>query len=592
MTTIVNAKNLKTLADLINAEILNGIGDLMLVRQKSSNLTTIWRGINSTNAITLECFSKKNGDADLQLIVQKQLPNGEYKGLNVYYCHNKENSSIYGSIVKITCLLINKIRMDNNLGKHFDESIKELQNDQEVKAETKAVAKTEVKETKAESKRIQFKAPGATFEISQDVWLFVNYMTNDKHLLGHETNFGYVCESTITAKDVMYYDFAKAIKGRGGWGVDEFSKAISKIRDTKNEYGLSFGFEEGFIRLSIIPIEKQILKTNDAWTRGATSLMHAVNARNFTQVKSQILNTRVDVLALNEQGKTAYDLATEWFGEDDAITEFLKKVDYDARVAAADERNRKLATAKINQQDLRGFTPLMRAIEKGDDKEVKRLLEAGANIQLKSNEGLDAWAWSERCNGMFHNITEMINEVSFHTLNIDRKCEALKKKYSLSDMDLTLLKLSEEGGRSGEFPGLINRGANINCIDKNGYTPLMLAALVEKYVSAQVLIDLGADMDILCNGKPGKDALGLCIAKFGKDCMMVRLLKKAKFLKENGCKPNPVLECKVISADEKNETKFDYKQALVDYPELKNILAHLEAGNIGLAKDCLKKIIG
>jgi hypothetical protein len=84
----------------------------------------------------------------------------------------------------------------------------------------------------------------------------------------------------------------------------------------------------------------------------------------------------------------------------------------------------------------------------------------------------------------------------------------------------------------------------------------------------------------------------MCIAKFGEGCSMVQLLKKAKFLKEKGCKPNPVLECKVIRADEKNEAKFDYKQALVDYPELKNILAHLEAGNIGLAKDCLKKIIG
>lgn len=565
-----NINTIKTINSLVYADYLEGIGSALLVRQPlgDDKITVKWKGETACHCISISCFSKGKGAADIEIYVQCLLPTLN-TGFSSSIVADDTKEDVDKTIHRAIANLIYSIKKQNN-NHQFDSTIYFL----EVNLPEANKPLAEVKPAaKLKPKRIQFKAPGATFEISQDVWLFVNYMTNDKHLLGHETNFGYVCESAITAKDAMYYDFAKAIKGRGGWGVDEFSKAISKISDTKNEYGLSFDFEEGLIRLKIVPIEKRLANPNPEWTMSATALMHAVNARNFTQVKELVMNARVDVLALNKQGKAAYDLALDWFGGDDAITEFLKEVDYKAREAAVDKQ---LAKEALNRQDHRGFTPLMRAIEKGDAKEVNRLLEAGADTYLKCNYGLDAWDWAERLYGIKHNITEMINEYSIHQHNIDRKAKALTK--NLSDKDKQLLYFCNEGGHAGEFKDLIQSGANINCINEHGHTPLMVAVLGARSASAQALIDLGADMDILFKGRPGEDAIGICISKFGENHEMTYFLKRAKSSKNLGTKYN-FIECKVIHGHCKKS-------------ELKPVLDHLDAGNIGLAKDALKKIIG
>lgn len=77
---------------------------------------------------------------------------------------------------------------------------------------------------------------------------------------------------------------------------------------------------------------------------------------------------------------------------------------------------------------------------------------------------------------------------------------------------------------------LIKAGANVNCIDESGKTPLLLALQDGKFKIAQYLMKQGSDVNIV-DGL-GQSALFLIANGGNFDCLKTvkKLLKSGKFL--------------------------------------------------------------
>jgi ankyrin repeat protein len=128
------------------------------------------------------------------------------------------------------------------------------------------------------------------------------------------------------------------------------------------------------------------------------------------------------------------------------------------------------AGADINEMD-RGRTPLHWAAEKGHAAVARLLIEKGAKVNVKESKGY------------FYGQTPLHLAVS------DTKCLVARCKIAPG--------LSEE--RKAIVTILIDHGADVNARDKSGGTALMWVAICNDVDVAQLLIDHGADMNLRGN---------------------------------------------------------------------------------------------
>jgi ankyrin repeat protein len=99
----------------------------------------------------------------------------------------------------------------------------------------------------------------------------------------------------------------------------------------------------------------------------------------------------------------------------------------------------------INMRDYQGQTALLRAVNAGQNDEVRRIVDSGADVNLGTEEG----------------VTPLINAAGMGNLEIVRL--------------------------------LIEKGADVNKATKSNYTALMSASLNGHYQIVQLLLDAGAD---------------------------------------------------------------------------------------------------
>lgn len=130
----------------------------------------------------------------------------------------------------------------------------------------------------------------------------------------------------------------------------------------------------------------------------------------------------------------------------------------------------------VNGRDETGLTALMKAAQDGEDKELKSLIESGANLN-----DVDRYGWT--------------------ALN-----------YALAAQDSSKVRL------------LVNSGADVNTKDRRGITPLMWAALSGRTEMVKLLLSKGAELN--AESRNGATALSFAAAK-GHD-------GAAKFLKKAG----------------------------------------------------------
>jgi hypothetical protein len=147
---------------------------------------------------------------------------------------------------------------------------------------------------------------------------------------------------------------------------------------------------------------------------------------------------------------------------------------------------------------------LFAAIEKGDQSQVKALLEKGADVNIKSEFG----------------ETPLIEAIRSDNIVIIRLL--LEKGANLNardDVGLTPFFAAIKSGSIDITKLLLKKGADVNARDNSGKTPLMLAAERGNLDIAKALLDRGAKIN-------AKNLYGYTAISYSRDLKMVNFLKK------------------------------------------------------------------
>ena len=216
---------------------------------------------------------------------------------------------------------------------------------------------------------------------------------------------------------------------------------------------------------------------------GVTALMHSIRLiRSSWQIPASMLNIPgIDVNLVDKDGRTAlhYAVITNIDGNDQIVRVLVNK------------------GANVNVQDKRGKTPLLQALEEGNRmKCVAELLHGKADPKLADKEGntplyaalstkdlglLDALI--ERGADVNAQVRGFGSVISLAANNYPGIFEFLLKKGTVdleqrhpNSEDRTILLLAVANSSASQTEMLLEAGANVNVVDKNGRTALHILA--------------------------------------------------------------------------------------------------------------------
>ena len=147
------------------------------------------------------------------------------------------------------------------------------------------------------------------------------------------------------------------------------------------------------------------------------------------------------------------------------------------------------------------ITPLNLAAARNDKEMVKFLVEKGADINLEDGYG----------------YTPLIIAIKYRNIGLAKNIIDLKPDLNAicsatGDTPLTyLVNANKYGGVADLCYYMIKNGADINKKNKEGNTPLMIAAASYNYAIVGVLVNMGADYNI--KNKEGKTAIDIASAR-------------------------------------------------------------------------------
>lgn len=124
--------------------------------------------------------------------------------------------------------------------------------------------------------------------------------------------------------------------------------------------------------------------------------------------------------------------------------------------------------------------PLIQATAEGDHDEVKRLLSAGADVNVADEDGWTSLDWA-----VLYDYPTVIDILADNGANVNGQ----------DDDGWTALHFAAELGRPASARALIKGGANVNLGDTDESTPLHIAAQNDSWVVAEILVDNRADLN-------------------------------------------------------------------------------------------------
>ncbi|XP_072956164.1 uncharacterized protein [Typha angustifolia] len=145
------------------------------------------------------------------------------------------------------------------------------------------------------------------------------------------------------------------------------------------------------------------------------------------------------------------------------------------------------STADLNKLDRSGFTPLMAAARAGHAETFRLLIMAGADIAVKSPEGKSV-------------MSILQNDAAAKTSDC---FEQILLRAMLADVitDQTTFRGLHYAARKGDASSviqLLKMGYNVDSLDADGYSPLMLAAIEGKSDACEILLlQGGADCNLM-----------------------------------------------------------------------------------------------
>ncbi|CAM8978045.1 unnamed protein product [Rhodiola kirilowii] len=153
----------------------------------------------------------------------------------------------------------------------------------------------------------------------------------------------------------------------------------------------------------------------------------------------------------------------------------------------------------LNQQDLNGFSAAMVAARDCQEALLRLIVHAGADLQLTSKTGHTALTLSK----LHHNGQMFDKVIKEYEQKMQENCAEV----------IHPLHQAAKSGNSDLVHRLSKSGCNVNVLDSDGNTPLMLAAKHGHKKVCQALISLGAKCE--AKNKKGETALSLSRTKTG-----------------------------------------------------------------------------
>ncbi len=152
------------------------------------------------------------------------------------------------------------------------------------------------------------------------------------------------------------------------------------------------------------------------------------------------------------------------------------------------------AGADVNTQEKEGWTALMLASEYGRTEVARLLIDAGAYVNAQTNEGFTALIYASEKG--FPEVARLLVEVEAD-VNVQNDDGSTALMYALAYEHTEVVML------------LIQKGADVNIQNNYGNTALLLAVGMEFTETAGLLIEAGADIHIESND--GGTALGYAV---------------------------------------------------------------------------------
>jgi uncharacterized protein len=214
---------------------------------------------------------------------------------------------------------------------------------------------------------------------------------------------------------------------------------------------------------------------------GSTALQWAVYDDDLPRVQ-RLLAAGADVAAANDYGATALSLAAEQ-GNARIIHALLK------------------AGANANAANAEGQTALMVVARTGNIEAAQLLLKAGADVNAVEHWGGQTalmWAASQQQPQMLRLLLkagarpDMLSVVH----NWDRKVTAEPREKSMDRGGFAALHYAAREGCVACISVLVKGGADINILDGQGTTPLVIALMNLRFDTGKALIESGADIQL------------------------------------------------------------------------------------------------
>ncbi len=160
------------------------------------------------------------------------------------------------------------------------------------------------------------------------------------------------------------------------------------------------------------------------------------------------------------------------------------------RAVAADEPAREQAPPAQGEVK-NGFSPLHFAAMRGDEKEAKRLLKAGADVNVKHAEFRGAPLQYAASAGK----VELVKLLMSHDATVD----------SVDSNGRTPLMWAAQRGKADVVKVLLDAGANIGAANDGGWTPLHYSMSYNHAATTELLLERGASKELL--NRQGKTPL-------------------------------------------------------------------------------------
>jgi ankyrin repeat protein len=207
------------------------------------------------------------------------------------------------------------------------------------------------------------------------------------------------------------------------------------------------------------------------------TLLHLATYSGNKKLIIYLLNKGLNIDEEDNNANTALNIAVKFQNYDDIVALLIKR------------------NATLDHKNSQSHTPLTSALRNGYAHIAKMLLDNGANIHIVDNIHTPLTLTHEAISKYPHNakaFRELETELLIQGAHVDIPTNALRWTplyVTISKMQTHILKL--------HLNLLIGLGAQINYLDTNKRTPLMIASSLGRYEAVEVLLNNYAKINLL-----------------------------------------------------------------------------------------------